>query len=581
MFRSCFSRPLLGATMALVVAGCTVGGNSFANSSVEPLLPEAPFRSDTSYRMYNALLAEMLVRDGQLKRAAQHYMLATTDSRDIDLLQRATEVALEADEPLLAEEMLSRWAKQEPDSLKVHQYRILLNAQLGNYDAAVDDVIWLQEAVDKSEGYGFEFVLQLLALETGQRNTYEVLHRYAEKVEASTQVQLAVATFALSAEHYEEALAATAVVKEKGDDAQKEQAIRLSYRALLALGREDEAISTLQPLVAETDDTKLKIDYGRLLIMADRRDEARPVFQQLYAAQPDNADILYTLGLLYLEQAEYAFAEPLLKKLLDRPGRKYEASYFLGQVYEGQDRTKEALDAYDAALNGDFARESLMHKARLLEKTQGLVAARTWLQTFAKETTDSVQKVRSLMAEGELLHGVGDYKQAIDLYTQAESLGGDKHNLLYARSLSYERMGDIDAAEQDLRAILQEAPEDADSLNALGYMLTVNTERYTEARQLIKKAIEIKPNSPAIMDSIGWVEFKLGHLAESEKWLRKAFTIMPDPEVASHLIEVLGARGKTDEARTLLQDMLSKHPDDKMLVELKKRLVDLSSNTKQ
>ncbi len=582
MFRSCFSRPLLGLTMAMLVAGCTLSSSSLAESTealaASPLLPATPFHSDTSYRMYNTLLAEMLVREAKLKQAAQHYILATVNSEDVGLLKRATEIALEADEPLLAKSALERWAKLEPNALKVRQYRILLNAQLGNYDATIEDVDWVRQSMDKSEGFGFEFVMQLLALETGQRNTYEVLQRYADKKDGSAPVQLAVATFALSSERYEEVLKAVDKVLAEGDDAQKKQAVRLRHRALLALGREEEALSALQALIKDTDDARLKLDYGRLLIMTDRREEARPIFQQLYADEPDNADILYTLGLLYLEQGEYAFAEPLMKKLLKIPDRKHRASYFLGQIYEGQKRNEEALKAYEGALKGDLAREAMMRRALLLKNTLGLEAARSWLQEMTQKTDVPKEKIRALMAEGELLHNAGSYQQAVAIYTRAEALGVNKHNLLYARSLSYERMGKIAEAEQDLRAILAEASEDADSLNALGYMLTLSTDRYQEAYELIQKAIEINPESPAIMDSMGWVKFKLNDLAGAEEWLRKAFNILPDPEIASHLIEVLSVSGKQDEAKQLLQEMLSKHPEDKMLVDVKERLVGLSEH---
>ncbi len=129
---------------------------------------------------------------------------------------------------------------------------------------------------------------------------------------------------------------------------------------------------------------------------------------------------------------------------------------------------------------------------------------------------------------------------------------------------------------KDLRAIIAADKADANALNALGYMLTISTDRYDEAKDLISKALEYNPSSPATLDSMGWVLYKLGDLAGAEKYLREAFEKMPDPEVASHLVDVLSERGKKDEAGKILKEMLAEYPDDERLVEVKERLVELT-----
>ena len=313
--------------------------------------------------------------------------------------------------------------------------------------------------------------------------------------------------------------------------------------------------------------------------MADRRDDARPIYKQLYAEQPDNADILYTLGLLHLEQDEFVFAEPLMKKLLEIPERKYEASYFLAQIYEGQKRIDEALKAYDEALNGDFARDAIGRKSALLHKEQGLPAAQAWLDSLLEKATLPEQKVTALMAKGQLLHDAGQYQPAIDLFNKAEEFASKKRDILYARSLSYDRMGKVEQAEKDLREILQLDPKDADALNALGYMLVVSTTRYQDAYDLIKQALDLRPDNPAVMDSMGWALFKKGDAKGAEEWLRKAHDKMPDPEIGAHLVEVLSVNGKIEEARTLLKAMLAKYPDDKQLVDVKQRIAALADQT--
>lgn len=575
----------VGLSLALVIAGCTVGTPSFAEPPAElstlagPLLPKEPFQSEASYQLYNTLVAEMLIRQGKIKQAAQHYVLAVGQSKDKALAKRATETAIQAGEPVLAKAALDQWASLEPDTVEVHQYRVLLNAQLGNYDLAVEDAIWVRDHIEKKEGHGFEYVVSLLALDAGPVNAYEVIKRYVTKVENTPKVQLVLATFALSANKPEAVLESTELVQKSGDTAQKEEAARLRAKALLTLERVPDALKTLEPYAKDTKNQDLKLEYGRMLIMADRREDARPIYKQLYAEQPENADILYTLGLLYLEQEEFTFAEPLIKKLLEIPERKYEANYFLAQIYEGQKRTDDALIAYDEALNGDFARDAIGRKSALLHKEKSLAAAQEWLDSLLAKATMPEQKVTALMAKGQLLHDAGEYQKAIDTFNKAEEFGSKKRDILYARSLSYDRMGNVEQSEKDLRELVKLDPKDADALNALGYMLVVNTTRYQDAYDLIKQALDLRPDSPAVMDSMGWVMFKKGDTKGAEEWLRKAYEKMPDPEIGAHLVEVLSVNGKAEEARNRFKELLAKYPEDKQLLDVKQRITELSEKT--
>lgn len=574
MTRNKISHRFASLSIAMFVAGCTVGGSTYA----DPPASTSPktFTSELSYRMYHTMAAEMMIKEGMLKQAAQHYAAVATRSDDPAIVRRATEAAIQAEEPELAKKLLTHWMTLEPDSVEARQYRILLRSRLGEYDEVVEDVVWVRDYIEKKEGHGFEFIVSLLALEAGVDNAYEIFQRYADKIDDSPQARLVVTTLAVNADKYEEALKAAELVQRDGNGSQKEQAVKLSARALLGLKRTSDAVDMLTPVVKDTKDQELKLEYARMLIMADRREEARPIFKQLYAAQPENADILYTLGLLYLEQKEYAFAEPLMNKLLKIPERKHEASYFLGQIYAGQERLDDALAAYDDALSGDFVKEAIGHKSVLLQQEKGLDVARAWLKEKLADTDIPARKLAFLMADGQLLHDEGRYKEAVAVYDSAEKYGISQRDILYARSLSYDSMGNTEQAEKDLRAILADDEDDADAMNALGYMLTVNTDRYKEAKELISKALEHNPSSPATLDSMGWVLFKLGDMTGAEKYLRDAFDKMPDPEVASHLIEVLSQQGKKDEAGKILKDMLAEYPDDKRLVEIKERLVELS-----
>jgi Flp pilus assembly protein TadD len=329
------------------------------------------------------------------------------------------------------------------------------------------------------------------------------------------------------------------------------------------------------PVAHASKDWDLKLSYGRMLILTDRRSEATPLYQQLYAKQPENVDILYTLGLLHLEQKQFNVAEPLIKKLQEVPERANDASYFLGQIHEGQKRTKDAIAAYKQAAQGTFAMESARRLTALLFATGGLAPARAWIHEYLPTVSNEVHKARLLVMEGKLLHEQKQYAEAEKVFAQALTVNPLDADALYNRALSTERLGRFADAEKDLRDVMSLQPDNASVLNALGYMLMTNTERYTEAESLIRKAIVLAPDDAPVMDSMGWILFRTGKAEEAEAWLRKAYEHLPDPEIAGHLVEVLLARGKADDAKRLLKDTLAKFPDDPLLTKLKDKLVGL------
>lgn len=549
-----------------------MGNTPFADQQVSNV---ATFSSPLSYQVYNILAGEMFVKQGNVAQAALHYVAAAQQATDPAIAQRAVELAMSAEDAPLAGRALERWITLSPDSTEAVQYQALANLRAEKYAEAVKDLVKIRDTAEKEAGHGFAFIVSLLALEPDANKSYETFKRYVESVDSSPPAQLALASFALKAEQFEVALQASQAAKKQGTAAEKAQAARLAAKALAGLGKLPEAIQEMEAIAKDSKDTELKLDYARLLILADRRVEALPIYQQLYAAFPDNLDILYTLSLLHLEQKSFTAAEPLITKLLSVPSRAADASYFMGQIHEGLQRPKQAIEVYQKAIGGQYSREATLRIADLLVETASLASARDWLAAQVNATSDEARKVLLLQLDGQILHDQGQYAEAVKSFAKALAVKADDPDVLYSRALSTEKLGDFGKAEADLRAVLKLQPDNATVLNALGYMLAVNTQRYSEASDLITKALTGRPDDPAIMDSMGWVLHLSGKPQEAETWLRKAYTLLPDPEVASHLIEVLAVRGNKAEAQSILDTMLSKFPDDSLLLRAKEKLVGL------
>jgi tetratricopeptide (TPR) repeat protein len=172
----------------------------------------------------------------------------------------------------------------------------------------------------------------------------------------------------------------------------------------------------------------------------------------------------------------------------------------------------------------------------------------------------------------ELLTRLGHPEVAMDILNDALRQFPDSSALRYARSMLGEQMDNLSLMESDLRAILEQDPDNATALNALGYTLADRTQRLDEAEELITRALALQPNEPAILDSMGWVLFRQGKYEESLGYLKRAYAVFPDPEVAAHLGEAMWMAGDREGATAVLRGAMLKTPDSEILLDTLNRL---------
>jgi len=175
------------------------------------------------------------------------------------------------------------------------------------------------------------------------------------------------------------------------------------------------------------------------------------------------------------------------------------------------------------------------------------------------------------MVEAEILDQAGRQEQALAVYGSALEAFPDEPDLRYGRAMLAVKMDRIDDAERDLRGIIDANPEHADALNALGYTLADRTDRYQEAQGYIEQAHRLKPDEASILDSMGWVNFRLGQYEVALDYLRQALARMNDGEIAAHLGEVLWAMGRQAEAREVWEKATKDHPDHAYLRDVVER----------
>ena len=186
-------------------------------------------------------------------------------------------------------------------------------------------------------------------------------------------------------------------------------------------------------------------------------------------------------------------------------------------------------------------------------------------QAQSFRTARHIRQARLAIAEAQLLREAGRKDDGYAVLTAALAKHPDDPELLYETALTAERQNQPEVMEKHLRHLLKLKPDHAHALNALGYSLADRNIRLDEANDLVTRAVALAPGDPFIMDSLGWVQFRQGKLAEALKTLEKAYAIKADPEIAAHLGEVLWTLGRKEDAARLLGEAAKKNPDNDVL----------------
>jgi tetratricopeptide (TPR) repeat protein len=316
------------------------------------------------------------------------------------------------------------------------------------------------------------------------------------------------------------------------------------------------------------DNQELRLQYARLLGSEGNYTGARAQFVLLLERDAENAELLSTAALLDFELEYFDEALSKFEQLIALGKRLDEAHYYVGRIEMANDRYPEAIAAFAAVGPSREFRDAKALAAQLLIDTAFASDIKTFFDDQRRAYPSAAEQLFLLEADS-----LRDWSgESLKAYDRGLIAFPQSFSLLYGRAMVHESEGQLGAMENDLRSILAQDPDHAATLNALGYTLTNHTQRYEEAANLIERALALSPGDPAILDSLGWVYYKLGQYSESEALLREAHKAFPDPEVAAHLGEVLWIQGRQFEARDVWRDGLGRVPDHPIILETVKRL---------
>ena len=526
--------------------------------------PERPFPDDS---LYPLLVAEFALRRRQYDLALDNYLVESNKLRDAGVSAHTARLAqfMRRDADAIAATEV--WVELEPDNLEA---RLSLANLLARNGRPLDALAHM-EAIVRAGG-----IANFTSLARGydqlpttqQQALLKRVEVLGEEFPDNTQLRISKVLMLESLGQTRIALDELQPVFDTRPH--QPQAVILDAKLRQDMGQEKGTFDrVIDALAADPGDTRLRLQYARLLTQSDMA-EAQRQFQILLEAAPEDPDLLFSMALIQRELKDLESARENLERLLQLNARTDEAHYYLGKTAEEQGRIEDALVHYMQVQPGRDFGAAAERLAQIMLGRGQTAELGAYFDHQRDQYPELAEQLYSL--EAEKLMGSHHLPEASVLLDRSLDQYPDSISLRYSRSILSERLGNLPAAEVDLRYILEQDPDNATALNALGYMLANRTNRYEESLMLITRALELSPEEPAILDSMGWIKYRLGEYEVALDYLQRAYRAFPDPEVAAHLGEVLWVMGRDSAAVAIWSRALGDSPDHKILLETIQRL---------
>lgn len=527
--------------------------------------PVASFKDDALYQL---LVAEVAGYRQDYETALIKYMEMAEQTRDAGVAARATRLANYLKRHDMTLKAAQIWAEVEPDNIDAHRHSADQLMRSGDLEGAVRHM----EAVMNLGGLAnFDvFAYRAANLDDLSRNSLltamtELLERHPDNI------QLKFARGVLL-EQKGELEAALVVANELLENKTTTNVITLKVNSLKGLHRSDDAITFLKQIIdnGEGNTRRLRLMYARFLFEGSRLDDAKVQYEFVLKETPNDGDVLFALALVAMEQKEDDKAKTYFQQMIRWNRRVGEAHFYLGSLAEKNAQTPEALREYRQVRQGYEFLPAQARIARLMLEQGRLKEMQSYFKNL--RARNPAQASQLVMIEVRSL-SVREMSSAVfELLDETVDANPGSVELLYFRAMTGQKFGFMDVLERDLKAVIDLQPENSEALNALGYTLTDQMGRHEEALGLIERALAIKPDEPAFIDSMGWVQFRLNNLEEAIIQLRRALDLFVNDEVAAHLGEALWSAGEKIEANKIWLKALDIKPDSKILKEVIERL---------
>ena len=520
--------------------------------------------------LYDLIVAEVAAQRNQFNITLVNYILQARITRDPEIIKRAINAAQLLKDVQAIQEMALLWIDVDEKSIPAHQLLAFQYTLQKNYQDAIAQI----EVVLNLGGEARVDSLAIGSQQLPENDRLEILELYKElysRHPENNEIGYSLALVQRNLKQFNEAQETLNPILNRNPEF--EAAIVLKVNILYDLGQLKEALELADD---QYDNFPANHNLGRLfasMLIEDKQlDKAESVFEDLVALYPQAPSLKLSYALVMLENDKVDPAKITLLELLDAGVHQNEANFYLGRIADLNKNFPNAIKHYQQVKRSSHFEAALERSSFLLAKEEGKI----------DEAIDYLNGLRTLQPDLSLKLWLLQFKLLSTLQEEDRALKTldlaiiefpKDEQLLYARAMNREMHNDLTGMESDLRIIIENNPNHAVALNALGYTLANRTDRLEESFTLIKAALTLKPDNPMILDSMGWVLFKLEKQEEALIFLLKAFQTYPDGEVAAHLGEVLWALGKQNEAQAIWHQSLQKNPKHTALIKTIERFL--------
>ena len=519
--------------------------------------------------LFKIMVAEIAGHRGEIELATKYYLDLAKITLDPVIIERATRIAVYARNDEASYEAAKLWIAIEPKNPDPHQVLTVIYLRKNNLDEALQHL----EIIFEASGGDFDQKLWMVANFLGSEKDKDMVIKLMERLMKNHMNDAdALYAYAHVSSRIGDIERAESLFERVLELKPDNETAAMAYIYLLkSNGDMKKALNWLEAVLKDgAESFNLRMTYARLLTDIKRFDEAREQFELLYNKKPDNEDLIYALGLLSLQQNKSSEAEKYFEKLLKLKKYVFDANYYLGRIVEEKNQLDIAKNFYFNVQGGDHYYDALIRISLIFVKQGKIEKALSNIRSIEKPK--DVNRNILIQAEAEILIGEERFEEALSVFNAA--IEKQSHpDLLYSRAMLAEKIDRFDILESDLLSIIEKDPSNAAALNALGYTLADRGERLEDAYNYIKRAYELSPGDFYILDSMGWVLYRLGRLDEAIDFLRKAIDLRDDPEVAAHLGEVYWVMGDEKAAKKIWETALKDTPADDRLLKVIERFI--------
>ena len=544
-----------------------IGISEEQSEEFNPDLPPEISEANAEF-VYKFLLAELAIQRNDINAAGHLYLDLAKLTKNTGFAQSAAQLGGMVRNGRLALDAAGVWSKLDPNSNDAKKVLAEMYIASGNLSKAKPLVKEILEN-EKSKGDGFLYLNNILTRVENKSNALRFIIDIAKPYAKMVEAHFAVAHTAHMAGNITIRDKELAVIDKLNPNWETSTLFKGSIQF-----DEDpmKAIETYQNFIKTNPKSNtVRLELAKALVQTEQYPAAKKHFEKLVNSPLASAEISFTVALLALETGDDIMAEQFLNQSLER---KYynpdQINMYLARIYGQRQKIDKVISYIEKISTGPLFVDSRIFAAQAIRAENGIDQAIEYLDQY--KSLDRQEKLKFLQLKTSFLYNDNQFQKAIDLMLSEEEKYSDSAEFYFDFGLLHEKNKDFDAMESKLKKAISLKPDYAIAYNALGYSYADRNVKLDDAKRYIEIALSIEPQNHYILDSMGWVHYRLGNYDIAYEFITKAYSIQEDPEIAAHLGEVLWKQGKENEAISIWQGSLERFPENSILIETKNRL---------